>query len=268
MQLKHHFVLMAFFCAIPISSAEILIVHGRLLPETDTRRYEQVYPITRTYIRYEIIAIGKGMLNPNISSIYRDDNKIVSSNTIPISFFQRTAEESLPLDAILILNNGFWEQFTPQHSYRVLGEEAWRGILPYTLETWNTLLAKPNNEFIDVALSDRMPPAETYAFVEKLLLTKGANEQDIYFKMLRRIPFQWVVSACFLKDDELFDYVATLNDRGDLLNEIGPEPNKYYHPSESIVSYFAREEPTIVPYRRYDAPSTYGTFPGLPRADQ
>ena len=207
------------------------------------------------------------MLDPNISNIYRNDNKIVSSNAIPISFFQRTAEESLPPDAILILDNGFWEQFTPQHSYRVLGEEAWRGILPYTVETWNELLAKPESEFIDVAESDRMPPAETYVVVEKIIVAKGANEQDIYFKMLRRIPFQWVVSACFLKEGELFDYVATLNDRGDLLNEIGPESNTYYHPGEGMDSYFAREEPTIVPYRRYDAPSTYGTFSGFPRAD-
>ena len=247
--------MLAILFATAIASADILIVHGKLLPETDSRQREQEYWMSVAFVRFEILEIGRGKLDPNISNSYKDENgNVVSSNAIPICFALSTGKGPLPQDAILVLDNGFWEQFTQQNVYRVLGEEALRGILPYTPEAWETILKKTNEELAEIPPADRLPSTEVYALVEKILLEKGAQEQDIYFKMLRRFPFQWVVNACFLKDGKLFDFTVTLNDRGDTLYESGPKLNRYYKPGEEIDAYFAREHPDHPPYRRYDHP--------------
>lgn len=248
--------LLTVLCIISNVAANPLIVHGRLLPKTDSRRNGIVDWMKSASVRYEIIELGRGQLDPNISNIYKDENgNILSTNTILISFLlNSTGKAPLPVEAILILDNEYWEQFTPQHSYHVLGKDVWRGILPYSPETWAAVLKKTNEELAEIPPADRLPPAEVYALVEKILWEKGAQEQDIYFKMLRRFPFQWVVNACFLQDGKLFDFTVTLNDRGDTLYEIGPKLNNYYKPGEEIDAYFAREHPDRPPYRRYDHP--------------
>lgn len=242
--------------AISGASAEILIVHGRLCPETDSRQREHEYWMKRAHVNYEIIKIGRGVLNPNISNIYHDENgRVASSNAIPVTFYLSTGQDPIPHNAILILDNGFWEQFNPQHSYRVLGEESWRGIVPYTPEAWEAILKRSNEELAEVPPADRLPQEEVYAVAASTLMGTGVAEQDIYFWALRRIPFQWIVNACFLKDGQLYDYSATLNDRGDILDESEPKLNRYYRSGEKIDAFFSREHPDRRSYRRYDIPT-------------
>jgi hypothetical protein len=257
MQLKQRlfYSLMAAFWITSIAFADILIVHGRLLPETDSRWREQLKPISRGYVRYEIIDIGRGELDSNISNTCKDENgQVISTNAIPISFLLRTGQDPLPPDAILILDNGFWEQFVPQHSYRVLGEEAWRGILPYSAEAWDAILEKSNDELAEVPPADRLSREDIYEVLAKPLMRLGVAEKDIYIWLLRRIPFQWIVNACFLKDGQLYDYTVTVNDRGDMLNDARPEPNRYYQAGEEVIAFFSRERPDFTPLRRHEQP--------------
>ncbi len=257
MQLKHYcyYSLVAVFLATSIASAEILIIHGRLLPETDSRRGEQLKPISRGYVRYEIIEIGRGKLDSAISNTSKNENgQVISTNAIPISFLLRTAQGPLPPDAILILDNGFWEQFWPEHSYRVLGEESWRGILPYSPETWKAILEKSNEELAEVPPADRLTRDKIYEVLAKSLAARGITEQDIYIWFLRRIPFQWIVNACFLKDGQLYDYTVTVNDRGDILIDYEPKPNRYYQAGEGVAAFFSRERPDFKPLRRHEKP--------------
>lgn len=255
MQLKQHlfYSLLVTFWATSIASAEILIVHGQLLPETDSRQKGIEYWMNDVFVHYEIIEIGRGKLDSNISNTCKNDNgQVISTNAIPISFLLRTGHGPLPPDAILILDNGFWEQFVPQHSYRVLGEDASRGILPYSPEAWKAILEKSNEELAEIPPAERLTREEIYAVLAKPLAEMGIAEQDIYIWFLRRIPFQWIVNACFLKDGQLYDYTATINDRGDILNDATPEPNRYYQTGEGIDTFFSRERPKFKPLRRFE----------------
>lgn len=257
MQLKQYicYSLVSAFWAISIASAEILIVHGRLLPETDSRQKSIEYWMNDVFVHFEIIEIGRGKLDANISNICKDENgQVISTNAIPINFLLRTGQDPLPPDAILILDNGFWEQFVPQHSYRVLGEEAWRGILPYSAEAWDAILEKSNDELAEVPPADRLSREDIYEVLAKPLMRLGVAENDIYIWLLRRIPFQWIVNACFLKDGQLYDYTVTVNDRGDILNDARPEPNRYYQAGEEVDAFFSRERPDFTPLRRYEQP--------------
>lgn len=261
--------MLATLFATAIASADILIVHGKLLPETDSRRREPVYPITRAYIRYEILKIGRGKLDPNISNSYKDDNgNLVSSNAIPISFFQRTAIESLPPNAILILDNGFWEQFTPQHSYRVLGEDARRGILPYSPAAWQAILKKTNEELADTPSAKQLPPEEAMAQAEQHLAKIGVTANDAFYFYPRRFPFQVTVGGVYLQNEKLYDFCFIFNDRGDVLNEIGPKLDRYYKPGEELETYFIRNYPGRRPYRRYDIPTRPEPTPKTHSEDQ
>lgn len=166
-----------------------------------------------TTARYEVVEEGRGHMESN--------RLLVVFRTI------KEKTETLPSDAILLLEKGAWGQLPDGKGrgiYNAIGHDSQAGILPYSVEAWAGILQKTDEELSDAPEANRLPVEKATALLRERLYEKYESPLYIYFYPPRRVPYCWSIAALCVRNGAVKKLTVRISDTGRIISET---PNHY-----------------------------------------
>lgn len=148
-----------------------------------------------------------------------DDRILKDENGLTVFFSEGSLHYALPSEAILLV------ELPISTATTVIGNEAWRGIIPYSQEKWDELKGMRKEDFSKSPPDKEIPVGRAIALVEQAWMKKDGFPPEVMallrYQAVRR-NFGWLIAPLYPTDDQkVYERMAIhyVSDEGQILME-------------------------------------------------